>query len=115
MILGQCVLMSVRGIERNDAFVIIGEVDGVILRDVVIEVQEHIVFHIHLRCIGVHPEHIRHLAAGSAGFQKRPVLIPGDDIDFHRNAGSLRPFICDLLKSCELVVVPDIDLKSVTA
>ena len=59
----------------------------------------------------MHPEYVRHLSAGSACFKKCPVVIPVNDINFDLDAGFFRPLVCNLLQACELIVIPDVDLK----
>ena len=61
----------------------------------------------------MHPEDIRHSAAGSACFEKCPVVVPVDDFDLGRDSGFRGPFVHDLLKTCLLVGIPDIDRQAV--
>ena len=111
VILGQCVLVAIQVVDVYDAFIVIVEVDRVILCDIIVQIQEHVCSHILLCFVDVHPEYVGHLAAGSACFQKCPVLNPCDDVHLYLDAGLCRPLICDLAKAFELVVVPDVDDK----
>jgi len=68
-------------IQIYDALVEFGHIRGIIFCDVVGEIQKDIIFHIHLGCVGMHPEDIRHRTAGCACFEERPVVVPVDDLD----------------------------------
>ena len=110
MVLRNCVLDAVAVIEVYNAVIVIGKIDGIVICDIVIEVEEQVIFHVHLGCIGVHPEDVRHLAAGSAGFKECPVVVPVNDVDIDLDTAFSSPRISDLLKAFTLVIVPDVDL-----
>ena len=111
MILGKRILMTIGIIKGNNAFIIVVQVDRVVSRNVIIQVQEQIILHVHLSSVGVHPEYIGHLSAGSACLKQCPVVVPVNNVDLNGNAGSSGPLVCDFLKACQLVVIPDVDLK----
>ena len=88
MILRDCVDIAViAGVEIDDTFIVVVQVNGFVIGDVVIEVQQKVGIHIHLNGVGVGPEHIRQVAAVSAGFQKGPVVVPVNDVDVDINTG----------------------------
>ena len=97
------------GVELHDAVIVVCHVDGVVSVDVVVELQEKVVLHVHLGGVGVHPEYIGHLSAESAGFQKGPVVIPVNNLYVDLDAGSLGPLVSDFLDTLLLVGVPDVD------
>ena len=111
VILGKRILMTIGIIKGNNAFIIVVQVDRVVSRNVIIQIQEQIILHVHLSGVGVHPEYIGHLSAGSACLKQCPVVVPVNNVDLSGNAGSSGPLVCDLLQACQLVVIPDIDLK----
>ena len=111
MILGQGIDTAVvAGVQVHNAFVVVGGIGGCIGSDVVIQLQQNVIFHVHLDGVGVHPKHIGHLAAGSAGFQQSPVVVPVHHFDGDLDTGLLSPLVCDLLQTSSLVVIPDVDL-----
>ena len=110
MVLRERILDAIALVQFNDAFIVIVKIDRIVSRNIIIQRKDQIIFHIHLRRVGVHPEHIRHLSAGSACFEQCPVVVPVDYIDGDIHAGFLRPGISDLLQPCQLVVIPDVYL-----
>ena len=111
VVLGKRILMAAGLIQIHDAFIIVVQVDRVVCRDVIVQIQEQIVLHIHLRRVGVHPEYVGHLSAGSACFEQCPVVVPVNDVDLDSDTGFCGPCIRDLLNAGQLVVVPDVDLE----
>ena len=88
MILGKRIYRTVVGtcIELNDTLIELAHVDGIICFDVLIKVKQKVVLHIHLSCIGMHPEYIGHLAAAGTCLEQCPVVIPVNYIDSNLNA-----------------------------
>ena len=95
------------GIQLGDAFVVLAHVDAVFL-NIRSEVEQQIIFHVHLHGVGMAPEHIGQLAAPGARFQQGPVVVPVDDFDLDRDAGNRGPVIGDLLQALLLVGVPNV-------
>ena len=82
MVLGQGIDSAiVAGVQVHDAFVVVLGVGGCIGSDVVIQLQQNVVFHVHLDGIGMHPEHVGHFAAGSTCLQQSPVVVPVHNFD----------------------------------
>ena len=89
MVLRKSVLRTVviTVVQFDDAFIELGHVNCVIICNIIVEVEEQVVLHVHLSCVGVHPEDIRHLAAGSACLEECPVVVPVNDVDLDFDAG----------------------------
>ena len=115
VILRHGVLLALVAVQLADALIIVLHLDNVGLFDVLGQVQQHVVLHVHLRGVGVHPEDVRQGAAGCAGLQQRPVLVPGDDLDVHVDAGLLGPQVGDGLQARELHIIPDLDFQHLNA
>ena len=101
------------GVKLNDAGIVVVQINSVIGSNEIVKLEQNIVFHVHLNSVGMGPEHVRHLSAGSTGLQKRPVVIPVNNLNLDGNAGDRRPFIGDLLETGLLVGVPDVDGQAV--
>ena len=89
MVLRKSILRTVviTVVQFDDAFIELGHVNCVIICNIIVEVEEQVVLHVHLSCVGVHPEDIRHLAAGSACLEECPVVVPVNDVDLDFDAG----------------------------
>ena len=109
MILRQSVNVAVgAGVQVLNAFIVFGHV-YLVLFNVVVELEEKVVLHVHLRGVAVHPENVGHCAAGSACLEERPVVVPVNNFDVGFNAGSFCPLVCDFLQTLLLVGVPDVN------
>ena len=109
MILRQRIDVAVgAGVQVLNALIVLAHINA-FGGDIIIELEEQVVLHVHLNGVGVHPEHVRHLAAGSAGLEQGPVVIPVNNFYVDFDAASLGPLVGDLLDTRLLVSVPDID------
>ena len=98
----------------GDALIVIRKINVIIRSDIVIQIQENIILHVHLGDIGMHPENIRHTGLiGSAGLEQGPVVVPVNNINLNLDAGLCSPLVRDLLNAGQLVVIPDRDLQLV--
>ena len=87
MILGDREVLAVSsGVQIDDTLIVLAQIHGLVLFDIGIEIKQDVVLHVHLCCVGMHPEHIGHCAAGSACLEQCPVVIPVDNFDLGGNA-----------------------------
>ena len=115
VILRHGILLAVEAVEFADARIVVFHLHDVGLSDIIGQVQQHVVFHVHLSRVGVHPEDVRQRTSSRAGFQQSPVLVPSDHLDVDVDTGLLGPQIRDGLQAFKLNIIPDLDLQNLSA
>ena len=99
MILGQSEdLAVVTCVDRGDVRIKSVHIYAVFC-DVIRQIQQDIILHVDLSIIGMHPEHIRKLSAGSACFEQCPVVVPVNDFYFDFGVAKSCPVIADFLNT----------------
>ena len=110
MVLRKSICLSITLINCCDVRIVNAQINA-ILFDVACQVEQYIVLHVDLRIVGVHPEYIRKLSAGSTSLEKCPIVVPVNYLDLYLRVTLSCPVVADFLDSCLLVSIPDVNCE----